>query len=119
MRFCSARPSNSFASGACALCRRLFDWRIIAVYAASYVPVLLLTLVYLGFWGVPEFSASRRSLPSAAISRWVNSVFVASVRYRFPLEPFMIVFAAAALVRLMRRWPAARPALARIGLDHA
>jgi hypothetical protein len=95
------------------------DWRIIALYAASYIPVLLLTLVYFGLWGVPEFLRIAPIVAFGGYLTLVNVVFVASLRYRFPLEPFMIVCAAAALVRLMRRFPAARMALARIGLDPA
>jgi hypothetical protein len=95
------------------------DWRTVVAYAASYVPVFLLTLVYLGLWGVPEFFRIVPILAFGAYLTLVNIIFVASLRYRFPLEPFMIVLAAAALVRLMRRWPAARPTLARIGLDSA
>jgi hypothetical protein len=94
------------------------DWKIIALYAAGYVSVLLLMLVYFWFWGVPEFFRIAPILAFGGYLTLVNIVFVASLRYRFPLEPFMIVFAAAALVRLMRRWPAARKALAHIGIDH-
>ena len=49
----------------------------------------------------------------------VNVVFVTSLRYRLPLEPFMIVFAMAALVRLARRWPAGHALLARFRLAGA
>jgi hypothetical protein len=94
------------------------DWKIIAVYAVSYVSVFLLTLVYFGFCGLPEFFRIAPILAFGGYLTLVNVVFVASLRYRFPLEPFMIVFAAAALIRLMRRWPVLRVALARIGLDH-
>jgi len=92
-------------------------WKIIAFYAASYVPIFLLTLIYLWFWGGPELFRIAPILAFGGYLTLVNMVFVASLRYRFPLEPFMIVLAASALVRFTRRWIAARPALARIGLD--
>ena len=95
------------------------DWRIIAVYAVSYVPVFLLTLLFFGFCGPLEFLRVAPILAFGVYLTLVNVVFVASLRYRFPLEPFMIVLAAAALVRLMRRWPAGRTALARTGLEQA
>ena len=95
------------------------NWKIVALYAASFVPVLLFTLVYLGLWGVPEFWRIAPILAFGGYLTLVNVVFVASLRYRLPLEPFMIVFASAALIRLMRRWPPARAALVRVGLCEA
>jgi hypothetical protein len=87
------------------------DWRIVVIYATSYVPIFLLALAYFGFWGGPEFFRIAPILAFAGYLTLVNVVFVASLRYRFPLEPFMIVVAAAALIRLMRRWSAIRPTL--------
>ena len=95
------------------------DWKIVAIYTASYVPIFLLTLVYFGFWGGSEFFRIAPILTFGGYLTLVNVVFVASLRYRFPLEPFMIVLAAAALIRILRRWPAARPTLARWGFDTA
>src|SRR5207248_7968918 len=95
------------------------DWRTVVVYAASYIPVFVLTLVYFGFCGIPEFFRVAPILAFGGYLTLVNVVFVASLRYRFPLEPFMIIFASTALIRLLRRWPPARPALARVGFDHA
>jgi hypothetical protein len=42
-------------------------------------------------------------------------VFVASLRYRLPIEPFMIVLASTAVVRLARRFPAANRLLEWLG----
>jgi hypothetical protein len=93
------------------------NWKVLAVYIGSYVPIFVLTVVYLAFWGVPEFLRIVPILAFGAYLTLVNVVFSASLRYRFPLEPFMIVFAAAAAIRLMRRFSTGRAALARLSLD--
>jgi len=85
----------------------------VAVYLVSYVPVFVLTLLYLLLWGIPEFFIVASLLAFAAYLTLVNVVFAASIRYRMPMEPFMIVLAAVALVRLARRWPAANALLGR------
>jgi hypothetical protein len=91
----------------------------IAMYMVTYVPIFILTLVYLAFWGIREFWRIAPLLAFGGYLTLVNVVFVTSLRYRLPLEPFMIVFAAAALVRLARRWPAGNALLARLGLAGA
>jgi hypothetical protein len=83
----------------------------VTVYFLSYVPVFVLTLVYLLLWGIPEFWRIAPILAFAGYLTLVNIVFVASVRYRMPIEPFMIVFAAAAFARLARRLPAGKALL--------
>jgi hypothetical protein len=95
------------------------EWRVVALYVASYVPVFMLTLSYLAIWGAPEFLRIAPILALGAYLTLVNVVFVASLRYRFPLEPFMIVFAAAAAIRLMRRFGTGRAALSRLSLDRS
>lgn len=91
----------------------------IAIYFVSYVPVFVLTVTYLLIWGLPEFFRIVPILAFAAYLTLVNVVFVASLRYRLPIEPFMIVFAAAAAVRLLRRVPAGKRILAGTGLEPA
>ncbi|MGD0023113.1 MAG: glycosyltransferase family 39 protein [Xanthobacteraceae bacterium] len=91
----------------------------VILYCVTYVPIFLLTLVYLALWGVREFFRVAPILAFGAYLTLVNVVFAASMRYRLPLEPFMIVFAAVAFVRLIRRWPAAKSLLSRTGLDAA
>ena len=93
------------------------DWKIVTVYAASFVPVLLLTFLFFGFCTAAEFFRVAPILAFGAYLTLVNIVLVASLRYRFPLEPFMIVLAGTAFVRLVRRWPTGRAALARIGIE--
>jgi hypothetical protein len=92
---------------------------IIAVYILSYAPVFLLTLVYLALWGLPEFVRIAPILGFAGYLTLVNVVFIASLRYRLPIEPFMIMFAATAAIRLARRWPSGKSLLARVGMDGA
>jgi hypothetical protein len=91
----------------------------IAIYIFTYVPIFVMTLVYLGLWGVREFFRIVPVLMFAGYLTLVNVVMVASIRYRMPLEPFMIVFAATATVRLLRRWPAGNSLLERLGASPA
>jgi len=91
----------------------------VAMYIITYVPIFVLTLVYLVFWGLRDFWRIAPLLAFGAYLTLVNVVFVTSLRYRLPLEPFMIVLAAAALVRLARRWPTGNALLARLGLAGA
>lgn len=90
----------------------------IAVYMLSYVPVFVLTLVYLALWGISDFFLIAPLLAFAAYLTLVNVVFAASLRYRMPIEPFMIVLAATAFVRLARRWPAANNLFNRLTGDN-
>jgi hypothetical protein len=69
----------------------------------SFGPVLILTIVYLVGWGWRERIRIAPILAWGAYLTAVHMVMIGSVRYRLPLEPFMIVFAAVALVRLARR----------------
>jgi hypothetical protein len=91
----------------------------IAMYIVTYVPIFILTLAYLAFWGIRDFWRIAPLLAFGGYLTLVNVVFVTSLRYRLPLEPFMIVFAATTLVRLARRWPAGNALLARLGLARA
>jgi hypothetical protein len=91
----------------------------IAMYIVTYVPIFILTLVYLVFWGLRDFWRIAPLLAFGGYLTLVNVVFVTSLRYRLPLEPFMIVFAAAALVRLARRGPTGNALLARFRLAGA
>jgi hypothetical protein len=77
--------------------------------------VFLLSLVYLAGWGIADFMRIAPMLAFAAYLTLVNMVFVASLRYRLPIEPFMIVLAATAVVRIAGRWPTGQALLARLG----
>jgi 4-amino-4-deoxy-L-arabinose transferase-like glycosyltransferase len=87
---------------------------IVAIYVTGYVPIFLLTLLYLARWGFSDFIRIAPMLAFAAYLTLVDMVFVASLRYRLPIEPFMIVLAATAVVRTARRWPAANRLLERL-----
>jgi 4-amino-4-deoxy-L-arabinose transferase-like glycosyltransferase len=80
----------------------------ILMYMVTYVPVFVLTMVYLVLWSVGDFRLIVPILGFAAYLTLVNMVFVTSLRYRLPIEPFMLMFAAVALVRLHGRWRARR-----------
>jgi 4-amino-4-deoxy-L-arabinose transferase-like glycosyltransferase len=86
----------------------------IAMYIVTYVPIFILTLVYLALWGIREFWRIAPLLAFGGYLTLVNVVLVTSLRYRLPLEPFMMMFAAVAVARLARRWPAANALLARL-----
>jgi hypothetical protein len=78
-------------------------FRYVAASLVSFTPVLVLTLVYLAIWGFADFLSIAPLLAFAAYLTLVDVVFVASMRYRLPIEPLMIVLAAVALVRLGRK----------------
>jgi hypothetical protein len=80
----------------------------VVVSLLSFVPVLIMTLVYLALWGRSEFIRIAPLLAFAGYLTLVNVVFVASMRYRLPIEPMMIVLAAVAVVRLWRLTPLGR-----------
>jgi len=65
----------------------------------SFVPVLILAIVYLVFFAWRDLV---RILPLVFFIVYltvVHMVMVGSIRYRLPLEPFLIIFAAATLTR--------------------
>jgi 4-amino-4-deoxy-L-arabinose transferase-like glycosyltransferase len=82
----------------------------------SFVPVLALSMFY-------GFVSNRRELfnvvPILLLIGYVTAihmVLAASLRYRLPLEPFLICFAATVLVRVIRRRGTGRAMLAWVGL---
>jgi hypothetical protein len=72
----------------------------------SFVPVLLLACVYLLLWGRQDARRIAPLLMFGAYLTALHTVFPGSIRYRLPLEPFLIVMAATAAGRLMRMMPA-------------
>lgn len=70
---------------------------------ASYFPVLLLTLAYLLIWGRAHFVRILPILAFAGYLTAIHMLLVSSIRYRLPIEPFMIVFASFTLVHVMQR----------------
>ncbi len=84
--------------------RFIEDKRQILVYALSYVPLFPLMLG--GIWLAHR--RRRDPLPNLLLAdalifytTAIHVVFLAMMRYRVPLMPFLIVYAAAALVRLV------------------
>jgi hypothetical protein len=70
----------------------------------SFVPALGLSLYYLMWSGLAHW---RRVLPLIMFAGYltaVHMVFPGSIRYRIPLEPFMICLAAAGLRSIDARW---------------
>jgi len=91
----------------------------VAIYLVTYVPIFIMTLVYLALWGVREFFRIAPLLMFGGYLTLVNIIFVASIRYRMPLEAFMMVLAAVSTIRLLRRWPKSQSILTRLGFGAA
>ena len=80
----------------------------------SFIPVLLLALVFVVLYGRTYF---RRIAPLLLFIVYLNSlhlVFPASLRYRLPVEPFLIILAAAGAVHLVDRWSQKKPLRERL-----
>jgi 4-amino-4-deoxy-L-arabinose transferase-like glycosyltransferase len=80
----------------------------------SFIPVLLLALVFVVLYGRTYF---RRIAPLLLFIVYLNSlhlVFPASLRYRLPVEPFLIILAAAGAVHLVDRWSQKKPSRERL-----
>ena len=69
----------------------------------SFVPVLILAIIYLLFFASGHFVRIFPLLLFIGYLTAIHMIMVGSIRYRLPLEPFLIVFAAAALVQLAGR----------------
>jgi len=65
----------------------------------SFVPVLVLAIVYLIFFSSGHFVRIFPLLLFIGYLTAVHMVMVGSIRYRLPLEPFLIVLAAAGFTR--------------------
>lgn len=78
---------------------------IIAASLLSYAPVLLLAGVFVVRRGVGDGRRLSPILLYVAFLTAVHLITIASVRYRLPLEPFLIVLAMAALADLALRVP--------------
>ncbi len=74
----------------------------------SFVPVLILAIVYLVFFSSGHLVRIFPLLLFIGYLTAVHMIMVGSIRYRLPLEPFLIVFAAAAVVRLIGRFDRSR-----------
>jgi hypothetical protein len=78
--------------------------------AASFVPILALGIGGLA-WGAGRYG--RLYLPLVLLILYttaVHMITIGSVRYRFPMEPMLVVFAAPLVAAILRLGaPAARP----------
>jgi hypothetical protein len=90
------------------------NWRYVMLSAVSFVPVALLALFYLLRWGIADRVRAGPLLLFVAYITAIHMITIASIRYRVPLEPFVIIFAAVAAARLLRRWPVGRQWIAAI-----
>ena len=74
----------------------------------SFGPVALLALLYLLRWGWEDIVRIGPLILWIGYLTGIHMVTIGSVRYRLPMEPFVIVFAAVAAARLLRSVPALR-----------
>jgi len=70
----------------------------------SFVPILLLAFVFLFLYGHSNFRRIAPLLLFGAYLTAIHMLFPGSLRYRLPLEPFLIIFAAAGMIHLTERW---------------
>jgi 4-amino-4-deoxy-L-arabinose transferase-like glycosyltransferase len=73
----------------------------VVVSILSYGPILLLSLMYLALWGRYDLRKIAPILVFIAYLTAVHSVLITSIRYRLPIEPFLIIFASVALRRIL------------------
>jgi 4-amino-4-deoxy-L-arabinose transferase-like glycosyltransferase len=80
----------------------------------SFIPVLLLALAFVVLYGRTHL---RRIAPLLLFIVYLNSlhlVFPASLRYRLPVEPFLIILASAGAIHLVDRWSPKKPSRERL-----
>ena len=85
----------------------------------NFVPVLILSVIYLVIWGVRERARIAPILAWDVYLTLTHMIFIGSIRYRLPLEPFMIMFAAVAITRLGRWFKAGHRQASERTADHA
>ena len=85
---------------------------IVAVSVISAVPIFLLGLMGLALTLRSHFRLLLPCLAYVGYLTLVHVVTIGSVRYRVPLEPFVLIVAAAGLVCLLRKVEAGRQLLA-------
>jgi 4-amino-4-deoxy-L-arabinose transferase-like glycosyltransferase len=81
------------------------DWKFVAASILSYGLVLLLSVIFFVFFSRKALRSVVPPLLLIAYLTVVHMVTIGSIRYRLPLEPFLIVFAGYALARLVQRSP--------------
>lgn len=75
----------------------------VIVSLISFVPVLALAIAYALVWGWRERRVIAPILVLIGYLTAIHMALAASLRYRLPLEPFLICFAAVAVARIVRR----------------
>ena len=87
---------------------------IVAVSVATFLPALVLALVGLAATLRSHFHLLLPSLAYMAFLTLVHMVTFGSVRYRVPMEPIVLILAAAGGVVLLRQFAAGRTLLTRL-----
>jgi hypothetical protein len=87
----------------------------VIVSLLSFVPVLLLALYYLLDCGLANVRMITPLVMFGLYLTGIHMVFLGSIRYRIPLEPFLVLLGAAGLARAMTRVSFGRRALNWLG----
>jgi 4-amino-4-deoxy-L-arabinose transferase-like glycosyltransferase len=77
---------------------------------ASFAPVLLMAIMFCLLRGISDFRRIAPPLVFIGCLTLVHMVFPGSLRYRLPVEPFLMILAAAGIVDLAKRFRILRPA---------
>ena len=80
----------------------------------SFVPVVLLALAFVILYGLTHFRRIAPLLLSIVYLNSLHLVFPASLRYRLPIEPFLIILASAGAIHLVDRWSQKKPSHERL-----
>lgn len=75
----------------------------IVISLASYGVILMLSIVFLIQYRKIKFRAISPILLLILYFTAVHMVLIASIRYRLPLEPFLIIFASVVLVNIVKK----------------
>lgn len=90
------------------------NWQYIVVSVLSYGVALTLAVVFLLRHGLAYWRVLTPVILFAGFLSAVHMVTLGSIRYRFPLEPFIVILAAQMSVEILSRWGRANALWARL-----
>ena len=89
------------------------NWKYVVMSLMSYGLALTLALVFLVRRGFAHWRALTPVILFAGFLSAVHMVTLGSIRYRFPLEPFILILAAQMVVEILARWKTTKHLLAK------
>lgn len=78
------------------------NWAYLLGIVASFAPVCLFALIYLIGWGRFELLRISPLLLFIAYYTGIHMLLFGTIRFRLPFEPYLLIFAAAGFVHLLR-----------------